>query len=158
MCWGAVGADGDTMKTKRIMALVLAAVLAVSAVAVAGQHLPEQANDDADDDGPSDASTYGRCTAYEANENGREHGNAGNAPPFQALQDDAEAENETVEEHCEDIEPPAEDGTDDGDEGNATAEEAEEPEDADEPEDESEPDDAGKPEHAGGPDDAEDDG
>lgn len=47
-----------------------------------------------------DAATYGLCTAYENNENGRENGNAGQAPPFQELQDRAEDENQTVEEYC----------------------------------------------------------
>lgn len=48
---------------------------------------------------------YGLCTAWHANENGRENGNAGNAPPFAALQEAAEAEDQTVSEFCEGVRP-----------------------------------------------------
>lgn len=53
----------------------------------------------------NDDSAYGICTAYEASETGREHGNASQAPPFQALKD--AAGNETVASHCEDVDHPA---------------------------------------------------
>lgn len=48
---------------------------------------------------PSEA-TYGLCTAYENNQNGRDNGQAGEAPPFQELEDRAEDNDQTVEEYC----------------------------------------------------------
>lgn len=56
---------------------------------------------------------YGLCTAWFANENGREHGNAENAPPFQALQeaadeagdDDGTATDEEIQDFCEGVRP-----------------------------------------------------
>ncbi len=50
--------------------------------------------------GPFGPNNFGLCTAWAANENGRNNGNAGSAPPFQALQDEAEAADQTVEEWC----------------------------------------------------------
>lgn len=52
--------------------------------------------------GPFGPNNFGLCTAWEANENGRDNGNAGSAPPFQALQDAAEEQDQTVEEWCAD--------------------------------------------------------
>lgn len=43
---------------------------------------------------------YGLCTAYENNENGRDNGQAGEAPPFQELNETAEENDQTVEEYC----------------------------------------------------------
>lgn len=56
---------------------------------------------------------YGLCTAWFANENGRENGNAENAPPFQALQDaadeagdgDGTATDEEMQDFCEGVRP-----------------------------------------------------
>jgi hypothetical protein len=50
--------------------------------------------------GPFGPNNFGLCTAYQANENGRDNGNAGNAPPFAALEEAAEAADQTVEEWC----------------------------------------------------------
>ena len=51
--------------------------------------------------GPHGPNNFGLCTAWAANENGRENGNAGNAPPFKALQDTAAEDGyETVEDWC----------------------------------------------------------
>jgi hypothetical protein len=50
--------------------------------------------------GPFGPNNFGLCTAWAASENGREHGRAGEAPPFHALQDEAEAADQTVEEWC----------------------------------------------------------
>lgn len=47
-----------------------------------------------------DASIFGLCNAWMHNENGREHGNAGNAGPFTWLQQQAEEDDQTVEEWC----------------------------------------------------------
>lgn len=54
------------------------------------------------DDDPDDHSDWGRCQAYEANEEGRENGNVTNATAFVALEDDAEENNESTSEYCED--------------------------------------------------------
>lgn len=59
-----------------------------------------------DDFSMPDQALFGLCTAYAHNENGREHGNAGNAPPFMWLADQAEAEDQTVEEFCGDVDHP----------------------------------------------------
>lgn len=67
--------------------------------------------------GMPDQSLHGLCTAYEANENGRENGNAGDAPPFQDLQDRAEENNQTVEEFCQDVDHPSSNGNGGGDGG-----------------------------------------
>jgi hypothetical protein len=50
--------------------------------------------------GPFGPNNFGLCTAWAASENGRENGRAGEAPPFQALQDEAEAADQSVEEWC----------------------------------------------------------
>lgn len=55
--------------------------------------------------GPFGPNNFGLCTAWAANETGRDNGNAGSAPPFQALQDEAEAADQTVEEWCADNAP-----------------------------------------------------
>lgn len=47
------------------------------------------------------ASFWGLCNAYENNENGRENGNAGNASPFHWMQEQADENDQTVEEWCE---------------------------------------------------------
>lgn len=51
------------------------------------------------DPGPNGHNNFGLCTAYSAgSENGKEHKRK--APPFQALEAAAEAEDQTVEEWC----------------------------------------------------------
>ncbi len=50
--------------------------------------------------GLPNAAFFGICTAYENNQNGQENGQAGEAPPFQWLSDQAEEEEQTVEEWC----------------------------------------------------------
>lgn len=50
--------------------------------------------------GLPDQALFGICTAYENNENGRENGQAGNAPPFQWLNETADDADQTVEEFC----------------------------------------------------------
>jgi hypothetical protein len=47
---------------------------------------------------------HGPCAAWAANEQGRTHGNASHAPPFAALQE--QANGTTVTEFCEDVQPP----------------------------------------------------
>ncbi len=51
------------------------------------------------------AALFGLCNAWEANEDGRDDGDADEASPFQALQDAADAEGQSVEEFCEGVEP-----------------------------------------------------
>lgn len=101
----------STISSKRV-ALLSALLLAVSAVALSGVGVA--GHNDSDDDGPSDASHYGRCTAYENNENGRENGNAGNATAFQDLEDDAEENDQSVEEFCSEVSHPSENHPPDG--------------------------------------------
>lgn len=48
---------------------------------------------------------YGLCTAWHANENGRENGNAGDAPPFAALEQAAEDNDQSVSEYCDGVRP-----------------------------------------------------
>lgn len=48
---------------------------------------------------------YGLCTAWAHNGNGREHGNAENAPPFAALQAAAQAAEQDVEAFCAGVRP-----------------------------------------------------
>lgn len=74
-------------------------LLTVPAAAVAGHGNGNGGGHDTFPGLPDEAS-YGICTAYENNENGRENGQAGNAPPFQWLSDQAEEEDQTVEEWC----------------------------------------------------------
>lgn len=45
-------------------------------------------------------SWFGLCNAYEHNANGREHGNAGNAPPFAWLADQADSNETSVSGWC----------------------------------------------------------
>lgn len=106
----------------------------------------------------SEDSAYGICTAYENSEEGRENGNASQAPPFQALEENATAENESVESYCSDVDHPADEHP--PEDPGATADQHR-PDDAGSPEDDSE--DAGdseedhgqaddrRPDHAGPP-------
>lgn len=77
------------MKTAMIL------VSTLSLVAVSFVALPVAA-----DPGPFGPNNFGLCTAWANNENGRENGNADEAPPFQSLQQQAEDANQTVAEWC----------------------------------------------------------
>lgn len=88
------------MKAKMVAAGLAIALLALPGTALAG-HGNGNGNGHDDYPGWDDAATYGICTAYENNENGRENGQAGEAPPFQELGDRAEEQNQTIEEYCE---------------------------------------------------------
>lgn len=79
----------------------LSSILLATAMIAAPAYAGSQAMND-------DHAEYGHCTAYEASEQGREHGNASEAEPFQALEENASAANQSVEEYCEDVEHPAE--------------------------------------------------
>lgn len=59
---------------------------------------------------PNENALFGLCTAWAANENGRENGNAGNAGPFVWLQKQADDNDQTVEEFCGDVEHPRNNG------------------------------------------------
>ncbi|HVM40878.1 MAG TPA: hypothetical protein VM618_08900 [Acidimicrobiia bacterium] len=48
---------------------------------------------------------YGLCTAWHANENGRENGKAGEAPPFASLAQAAENADQSVTEFCTGVRP-----------------------------------------------------
>jgi hypothetical protein len=50
--------------------------------------------------GPFGPNNFGLCTAWAANENGRENGRAGDAPPFAALQEAADEADQSVEDWC----------------------------------------------------------
>jgi collagen type III alpha len=127
---------------------IAAVLLAVGAVAFSSPAFA--GHNGSDDDGPSDASNYGRCTAWENNENGRENGDAENSSAFQDLQNDSEEENQTVSEYCDDVEHPSENHPpENASDGNSSA-----PDDAGPPEDAGPPDDAGPPSDAGPPEDA----
>lgn len=115
------------MKPKSLVALVVGALLAVSAAAVA---LPSQAadqarehaddrseasadasstgdeasDDAAEDAGPSEHALFGLCTAYDNSADGRENGQAGDAGPFQWLADMAGG---AIAPFCEDVDHPA---------------------------------------------------
>lgn len=80
---------------KWTLAALFIASLVVPATALAG-HGPTHENFP----GLPGAAMWGICNAYAHNEKGRENGNAGNAPPFAWLADQAEAEDQTVEEYC----------------------------------------------------------
>lgn len=81
---------------RRIVGIAaLAGVLGTSGMGVALAKGP-------DANGPA---KFGLCTAWAANANGREHGNAENAPPFQNLQSAADAQDQTVEEFCNGVTP-----------------------------------------------------
>jgi hypothetical protein len=88
------------MNTKWITVGLAFAMLAIPPAAMAG-HGNGNGNGHDSYPGFPDAATYGLCTAYENNENGRENGQAGEAPPFQSLEDRADENNQTVEEYCE---------------------------------------------------------
>lgn len=53
--------------------------------------------------GPIGPNDVGLCTAWDANENGRDNGRADEAPPFEALHEVAEGE---IGEWCDDVEHP----------------------------------------------------
>lgn len=136
------------MSPRKTLALFAAAFLVFAGVGAAGHNSDH-------DEGPSDASTWGRCTAYENNDTGRENGEAGNASAFQDLEDDA-GDNETVSEHCDDAEHPSEshppedagppeNASDEGSSGNET----EAQDDRGPPEDRGNSDEAGPPEDRG---------
>lgn len=83
---------------------LVAVCLAVAMVPLAAAH-----HDDDHENGggsPPDQALFGLCTAWGANSNGREHGNAENAPPFQSLQNQAEEADQTVEEFCDEVPRP----------------------------------------------------
>jgi hypothetical protein len=62
---------------------------------------PGENNGNGGGPGPFGPNNFGLCTAWAASENGRENGNAGNAPPFRALQDTAAEEGyDSVEDWC----------------------------------------------------------
>lgn len=88
------------MKSKLIVIGLAVALVGIPTSAVAGHG---NGNGQGHDSYPGfpDAALFGLCTAYENNENGRENGQAGDAPPFQELEDRAEEEDQTVEEYCE---------------------------------------------------------
>lgn len=92
-----------------------------------------------------DASEYGQCTAYENSEMGRENGNA----TFDGLEENATAENASVEDYCDNVEHP-------GANASAAADEHR-PEDPGAAADEHRPDDAGQPDDAGDDEDASED-
>lgn len=83
---------------------MFAAGLALALIAVPGSALAGHGNGNGQGHdsypGFADEATYGLCMAYENNENGRENGQAGEAPPFQELEDRAEENDQTVEEYC----------------------------------------------------------
>lgn len=76
------------MRLRTLMAPVAAAVLLAGGAGIASA-----------DPGPNGNNNFGLCTAYFAgSDNGREHKRK--APPFQALEEAAEASDQTVEEWC----------------------------------------------------------
>lgn len=81
-------------------AMLALAMIAVPGTALAGHGNGNGGGHDSFPGFPN-AATFGLCTAYENNEEGRENGQAGQAPPFQELQDRAEEDDQTVEEYCE---------------------------------------------------------
>lgn len=114
----------------QLSTMLLASALIAAPATLAGSHAMD------------DGSLFGHCTAYENREEGRAHGNASQAPPFQALEENASAENETVAEHCEDVQPPGEEHRPD-DAGHAADEDREAAEDRGRA-DEHRPDDPGR--------------
>lgn len=85
------------------------AVLAMSLLVMGA--IPTDDNSDDNGNGPPNADNlgdhpakYGLCTAYFAGRGG-ENGNKHDAPPFQALEDAADDNDESVEEFCEGTRP-----------------------------------------------------
>lgn len=107
------------MDARHLAAALLAALLIVASAAVAlpsqaadqaSEHADDRADDPADarqDDaaGPADQARYGLCTAFGASETGQDHGQAGDAGPFQWLVDLADG---AVDTFCGDVDRPAE--------------------------------------------------
>lgn len=89
------------MRKKLLAVLAASAMLTGGTAAIAIAHPgPHHGHND-----------FGLCTAWENNEQGRENGNAEDAPPFQALQDEAEEQGyDSVEEFCADVGHPSENG------------------------------------------------
>ena len=79
--------------------ITMVAALGLLAPLAAAHHAEEHSSNTSSHDVP-DASIFGLCVAYAHNGNGREHGNAGNAPPFLWLAEQAEEDDQTVEEFC----------------------------------------------------------
>lgn len=102
--------------------VIAATLLMVPAAAVAGHG---NGNGGGHDTFPGlpDAATFGICNAYDNNENGRENGQAGEAPPFYWLGEQAEEEDQTVEEWCdENAEHPGQGNSDErGNQSNGNA-------------------------------------
>lgn len=88
------------MKATHIVMAMALVLVGVPSVGIAGHG---NGNGGGHDTFPGlpDAATFGICTAYENNENGRENGQAGEAPPFFWLQEQADENDQTVEEYCE---------------------------------------------------------
>lgn len=87
---------------KAITAGLTALLLAGGGSALAGHAGTNPTDPGAIGDHPA---LYGLCTAWHANENGRENGKAGSAPPFAALAQAAEDNGETVSELCDGVRP-----------------------------------------------------
>lgn len=83
---------------KLAAALFAALMIAVPATAQNGNGRPTAENLS------EHPALYGLCTAYFSGQGG-EKGNKNNAPPFQALQDAAEAEEQSVEDFCRGVRP-----------------------------------------------------
>ncbi|MBW3583119.1 MAG: hypothetical protein KY455_08490 [Euryarchaeota archaeon] len=66
---------------------------------------------------PNENALFGLCTAWNANEKGRENGNAANAPPFLWLQEQAKEADQTVEEYCSEVDHPSNNGGGNGGNG-----------------------------------------
>lgn len=85
------------------MRWLITTTVALSLLMVPGAALAGHGNGNGgghDGFGLPDQATYGMCTAYENNEQGRENGQAGQAPPFQWLNEQADENDQTVEEYC----------------------------------------------------------
>lgn len=81
--------------------IMIVAALGLLAPLAVAHHSEEHSANTSSHDMPTSA-IFGLCNAWAHNENGREHGNAGNAPPFLWLAEQADEDDQTVEEWCAD--------------------------------------------------------
>lgn len=83
--------------SKRVLSMAAVAAMAFGAMGAG----PPNVNDIPGSPGPNGNNNFGLCTAYfSGSDNGQE--NKRKAPPFQGLENEAEAADQTVEEWCAD--------------------------------------------------------
>lgn len=87
---------------RKLLATALGALMLGGGAGVA---LADHSGPPTSDNLGSHPATYGLCMAWHANENGRANGNAENAPPFVALQEAADENDQSVSDFCAEVRP-----------------------------------------------------